>query len=252
MKNIICVVWLIIFGTVEVSLAQVVRSTTFDEREMCEKGGGVWRQFGNGCVDSCRSQLDRFSMCTMALTYGCDCGSNGCFDNDKCVKNSEFKEAFDAEQEIEKEEQDEQKEARKDEFRKMRNVILNDLNKTKDTADKKQNDVVKGNQNSSQSEPNNNLAQFRNNNNNRTGSSPIVNVITKPVFEKNNQNHDPETVAPVKQKFQIPSFFLKNKNNDAKKDESNLVKTNQKDNVTSPDVEGDSVDDGLPKIPLPN
>jgi len=44
--------------------------------EQCETGGGEWRLFNNGCVDSCGSKP---RICTQAVTWGCDCGATKCY-----------------------------------------------------------------------------------------------------------------------------------------------------------------------------
>lgn len=242
MKKIVKLLLLIFLGTTDV-FAQVIRSTTFDNREICEKEGGVWRQFGNGCVDSCKAKLDRFTVCSMALTYGCDCGKDRCLEDNKCVTISDYKEIFDKEQEVEKEEQEKQKEARKDQYRNMRNSMLSDLSKTKDIENNKNNEqgfFKKDNQ--IKTEPNNNLEQFKNNNVDNGSTSPIVNVLTKPVFEKNDKNLDVDS-TPVQQKFQIPSLFLKNNSSDTKKDDSKISVKSNDDNTSSGEA--------LPKVPLP-
>lgn len=81
--------------------AQTARSTSFDDRPTCEEVKGVWRQFGNGCTDDCRSKFDQFTICTQALNYGCDCGKNRCWNGETCVTQKSFKRIFDAEQEKE-------------------------------------------------------------------------------------------------------------------------------------------------------
>lgn len=83
--------------------AQSARSTSFDDRPTCEEVKGVWRQFGNGCTDDCRSKFDEFTICTQALSYGCDCGKNRCWDGQTCVTQKSYKRIFDAEKEKENE-----------------------------------------------------------------------------------------------------------------------------------------------------
>ena len=49
-----------------------------------------WRVFGNGCVDSCAKARSRERMrCSMAMTAGCDCGPDRCWDDaaNSCVDN---------------------------------------------------------------------------------------------------------------------------------------------------------------------
>lgn len=84
------------------SHAQSTRFTSFDDRPICEDNKGVWREFGNGCVDECHSKFDKFSICTQAITYGCDCGKGRCWDGESCVTTKNYKKIFDAEKEEEK------------------------------------------------------------------------------------------------------------------------------------------------------
>jgi hypothetical protein len=53
--------------------------------EKCVVGGGVWREFSNGCVDSCESQRNGGMVCAQVLIYGCDCfKSNECWNGERC------------------------------------------------------------------------------------------------------------------------------------------------------------------------
>lgn len=47
----------------------------------CQNLGAKWRQFSNGCADYCAKYETEFSVCTMALTWSCDCGEGKCYDN---------------------------------------------------------------------------------------------------------------------------------------------------------------------------
>ncbi len=93
--------------------AQTLRPTTFDDRGICEKTKGVWRQFGNGCADNCEAKFDRFSICTQALVFACDCGKNSCWDGESCVAIKDYKKIFEAKQQEEQKLLDEAKEKRK-------------------------------------------------------------------------------------------------------------------------------------------
>ncbi len=95
------------------SFAQIGRSTTFDDRPLCESAKGVWRQFGNGCTDSCESKLNEFSICTQAITYGCECGKGRCWDGDTCVTMDDYKIIYEKQQEVEKKKLNEVREERK-------------------------------------------------------------------------------------------------------------------------------------------
>lgn len=79
--------------------AQIMRSTSFDDRSICEQSKGVWREFGNGCVDECNAKFDQFSVCTQAATFGCDCGADRCWDGAACVTLQSYKKVFEIEEE---------------------------------------------------------------------------------------------------------------------------------------------------------
>ncbi|MFW5877270.1 MAG: hypothetical protein ACOCXM_11080 [Myxococcota bacterium] len=57
-----------------------------DPQAACDRAGGKWRQFPNTCVDSCRRVRSAEPvLCGMAMTMGCDCGSDRCWDGAGCV-----------------------------------------------------------------------------------------------------------------------------------------------------------------------
>lgn len=107
--------------------AQTARSTSFDDRPTCEEVKGVWRQFGNGCTDDCRSKFDEFTICTQALNYGCDCGKNRCWNGETCVTQKSFKRIFDAEKEKEKAKLAEAKRRRQAVAQENQDVIMSKL-----------------------------------------------------------------------------------------------------------------------------
>lgn len=54
------------------------------EKDICEREGGEWALFNNGCVDSCEYRRNTNQvMCTQALTYGCYCGKEKCWDSEE-------------------------------------------------------------------------------------------------------------------------------------------------------------------------
>ena len=55
-----------------------------DPIQECLRMGGEWKQFPNGCIDSCYSQENSGIFCTQALTEGCECGQNSCWDTNTC------------------------------------------------------------------------------------------------------------------------------------------------------------------------
>ena len=63
-----------------------------DEETDCQTSGGTWKQFTNGCVDSCelaRQDSNNPIMCTQATTMGCDCGEDECWNGEECEINQE-------------------------------------------------------------------------------------------------------------------------------------------------------------------
>ena len=59
-----------------------------DERENCEALGGTWKEFPNGCVDSCEKARNPSGVfCTQAFTFGCDCGIDKCWNGEICENN---------------------------------------------------------------------------------------------------------------------------------------------------------------------
>lgn len=60
---------------------------TNDPKKDCEMAGGRWREFSDGCGDSCALLKGQEIACTMAMTMACDCGSDKCWDGQRCVPN---------------------------------------------------------------------------------------------------------------------------------------------------------------------
>lgn len=87
------VIFLLIFS--KESLGNIGRITSFDNRQQCELNQGVWREFGNGCVDECYAKFDEFGVCTYARTFGCDCGRGKCWNGEECIAVLEYKKIFD-------------------------------------------------------------------------------------------------------------------------------------------------------------
>ncbi len=66
-------------------------------QELCENGGAEWTSFNSGCHDECF--LERFDnekakkegkmplMCTHALSTGCECGPDKCWNGTGCELN---------------------------------------------------------------------------------------------------------------------------------------------------------------------
>ena len=67
---------------------ECVNYDTFkDMKELCEKASGEVKQFPNTCVDSCEYERDEEIMCGQALTDGCDCGPDKCWNGQSCEPN---------------------------------------------------------------------------------------------------------------------------------------------------------------------
>lgn len=109
------------------ALSQFTRSTTFDDRGICEENKGVWREFGNGCVDECNSKFDQFTVCTYAITFGCDCGKGKCWNDKSCVAVTDYKKVFDAEQEKEQQILAEAKKKRQEALKENQAALVEDL-----------------------------------------------------------------------------------------------------------------------------
>jgi len=62
-----------------------------DPRYQCTRTGGAggeWKEFSNGCVDSCDlARNPEIISCTQALTNGCDCGPDRCWNGESCEDN---------------------------------------------------------------------------------------------------------------------------------------------------------------------
>ena len=73
-------------------IAQNESSIILDEETACQDEGGTWKEFTNGCVDSCelaRQDSDNPIMCTEAITMGCDCGESECWNGEACEDNDD-------------------------------------------------------------------------------------------------------------------------------------------------------------------
>jgi len=84
--------------------AENLRATSFEERPICEKNRGVWREFGNICADNCEYKFDSYAICSKATTFSCDCGPQKCWHDQKCVSTKNYKTIYDKESEKENEE----------------------------------------------------------------------------------------------------------------------------------------------------
>lgn len=53
----------------------------------CLRGGASISTFPNGCQDSCDIRTNPLTMCTQAISYGCNCGNSKCWNGKKCINN---------------------------------------------------------------------------------------------------------------------------------------------------------------------
>jgi len=117
------------------AFAQEAASSSFDDRPTCEKQKGVWREFGNGCIDECYPKFDKFTICTSAITFGCDCGKGRCWDNKSCVPVTQYKKTFDKNFEEEQKTLQEAKKKRQAEYQANSGAIVEDLISKKQSSD---------------------------------------------------------------------------------------------------------------------
>lgn len=127
--NIILLISLIFFFVIpNIANAQIVdRLENFDKREACINAGGVWRQFGNGCADNCLAKFNKFNFCTMAVTYGCDCGKDSCYYNDKCYDLDKFEKVYEQIELENKKKSDAEKSERQMQYMIKKNEIIEGL-----------------------------------------------------------------------------------------------------------------------------
>ena len=87
--------WLLIFTLfLNLANAETLRHTSFDDRPICEENQGIWREFGNSCVNNCLAKFDKYEICAKTLTFGCDCGPTRCWYENKCITIASYKKIF--------------------------------------------------------------------------------------------------------------------------------------------------------------
>ena len=222
------------------AFSQAIRSTTFDDRPACQEVRGVWRQFGNGCIDECNAKFDKFSICPQVLAYGCDCGRNRCWNGDTCVMKKDYKKIFDEEQAKEKMILDIAKAKRKSESKSNEQSILNSLaKKTEEITDQGLNQLQ----------------------NNASKNVPVPQAeaqpIQSPTYSVTDPNQNPQQPIQPEQPVDtslIPPFFQQLEK--AKQDAANAAKPKDaikipEDNSKQDPVMPISTLPGLPMIPLP-
>ncbi len=142
MKKFLLIFLFYIFSTSV--FAQSNRYISFDNRQICEKNKGVWREFGDACANSCENKFDEYSICAKALTYSCDCGTSRCWYKNECIAASKYKKIYDEEiQKINKElaKKREEREEKSKNDPNMRNYLFNlygQKNSTQNLANQQQ------------------------------------------------------------------------------------------------------------------
>jgi hypothetical protein len=124
--------FLLIFSNA--AIAQITRSTTFDDRPVCEEAKGVWRQFGNGCDDQCEAKFDEFIICTEESNYACDCGKGRCWNGEACVSLESYKKIYETKKAKEQKILDQAKDKRQAEAKESQQAILAKLTKKDNNA----------------------------------------------------------------------------------------------------------------------
>lgn len=57
-------------------------------RQECERVGGTWEYYSNGCADSCTLiRSNETVVCTQAFTWACNCGEDKCWNGNTCESN---------------------------------------------------------------------------------------------------------------------------------------------------------------------
>ncbi len=120
-------IFILLFISTKYSCADFIRSTTFNDRSLCDLNKGVWREFGNGCVDNCSAKFDNYMICTNAITYGCDCGKGKCWHENKCIKLLEYEKIHSIKKEQDEQNFQKQKNARQEELKAFQQERLRKL-----------------------------------------------------------------------------------------------------------------------------
>ena len=73
-----------------------------NNKYICEKQKGIWREFGNDCANICDRIIEVLPICTNSVAmFSCDCGKNKCWDrnNEECIPFKEYKALVEKEEE---------------------------------------------------------------------------------------------------------------------------------------------------------
>ena len=66
------------------------RRAWVDNKIICAQNQGNWQLFNNDCADNCQSKFN-YPVCTSIITYNCECGTDKCWDKDRCVSDKIIK-----------------------------------------------------------------------------------------------------------------------------------------------------------------
>ena len=58
-----------------------------DAEQECARVNGEWVEFPDTCVDSCEKIRAEGLMCGQAMTMGCECGPDKCWNGQTCESN---------------------------------------------------------------------------------------------------------------------------------------------------------------------
>ncbi|MDX2083755.1 MAG: hypothetical protein SFV53_07210 [Rickettsiales bacterium] len=195
------------------AFAEFNRSTTFDDREICENDRGVWHQFPNDLADNCEDKLDEFAFAANEITYACDCGKGRCWNGAKCVFMKDYKKIYDAKKAIEDKKIAEAKKSRSQEYKDNSNVMLQSIIEKSASAQ-----VNPSNKDSA----NNNLAQFYGNiPTNNSANQQIQNVV-----DQSKEAAKQVEQGPIGKVFVLPkdsSTTNNNEQNNAAQSDSNQL-----------------------------
>ena len=202
------------------------RPTTFDDREVCEKSGGVWRQFGSSCIDGCEAKLNELAVCTPVTLNACQCAKSQCWDDDKksCVSIKDYKKIFEARLAEEKKLAEEAKKKREEESQQSQAPILSNQQNSNPIAPEK---TAQENQ-EKKDQPT--IADPKPSEPSPAQETPVVAQPPSPMV------NDTKSIVP-------PLFLEKEKQEQAKKDAQK--------NQSEPQKNPSSPVNGLPVIPLP-
>jgi hypothetical protein len=80
---------LLVAGCTNEKIPIIKDPNILDDPELeCGRISGLWKEFGNGCVDSCfKERSTGLVECTDAMIMGCDCGPDRCWNGETCELN---------------------------------------------------------------------------------------------------------------------------------------------------------------------